>query len=55
MAEFFKKYFNKNFFYDILFIFVLSLVVTFVSFLFIDGVVHFSIPFVLLKSRRFFL
>lgn len=50
MAEFFKKYFSKNFFCDILFIFVLSLVLTFASFLFIDGVLHFSIPFVLLKK-----
>lgn len=50
MAEFFKKYFSENFFCDILFIFVLSLVLTFASFLFIDGVVHFSIPFVLLKK-----
>ena len=50
MAEFFKKYFSKNFFCDILFIFVLSLVLTFASFLFIDGDVHFSIPFVLLKK-----
>lgn len=50
MDDFLKKIFNKRRVYDILLIALLSFVLTLTSFLFIDQVVDFSIPFKLLKS-----
>ena len=50
MADFLKKIFNKRRVYDILLMALLSFVLTLASFLFIDQVVDFSIPFKLLRS-----
>lgn len=50
MVDFIKKHFNKRKAYDISLLVILSFVLTLASFLFIDQVVDFSIPFKLLKS-----